>query len=260
MQILKTLSEPASYLQPITGDDKTSELWWLGHKASSDAGQLHDPQLRQWLGQNNTKALATFCQGRIEAFYGQVAMAQGRAEPIYFAEKYLPDDLSAAMVWQLYSQGREVFLVRDPRDMLASILAFNAKRGYAAFGRERAANNEAYARQMRASALSLLRSWEQRSDKAYLLRYEDAILRPVETLGSLLEYLALDLTPSAIKSMLRRASEEIPEMRKHRTIPEPERSIGRWRRDLDASVQAACHEAFGDILEKFGYTEGYTEK
>jgi hypothetical protein len=182
-------------------------------------------------------------------------MTQGQTLPTYFAEKYIPDDFVPAMMWGLYPQGREVLLVRDLRDMVASVLSFNAKRGYAAFGRERAANNEDYARQLRASGLRLLQSWEQRSDRAYLLRYEDMILRPVETLRSLLEHLELDSTPSMIESMIRRASEDMSEMRKHRTSPDPKSSIGRWRRDLDTSVQAACQKAFGDILEKFGYTE-----
>jgi len=254
MQILKTLSDPVSYLQPITGRDKTGEYWWLGSK-SSDVVQPQDPQLQQWLRQDNTEALAAFCQSRIEAFYEQVAMIRNETLSTYYAEKYVPDDFVPAIVWGLYPQAREVFLIRDLRDMVASILDFNEKRGYAAFGRERAASNEEYVYQLRASALRLLRSWEQRSDRAYLLRYEDVIMRPKETLGSVLEYLDLDPTSSMIEGMIRAASEETLDMRKHRTSSNIESSVGRWRRDLIVSLQVACQEAFGDVLEKFGYEE-----
>ena len=37
---------------------------------------------------------------------------------------------------QLYPRAREIFLVRDPRDTLASMLAFNARRGFVDFGRD----------------------------------------------------------------------------------------------------------------------------
>jgi hypothetical protein len=55
--------------------------------------------------------------------------------------------------------------------------------------------------------------------------------------------------------MIRRASEETPGMRKHKTSPDPESSIGRWRYELDPSLQAVCQEAFGDVLKEFGYEE-----
>jgi hypothetical protein len=44
-------------------------------------------------------------------------------------------------------------------------------------------------------------------------------------------------------------------MRKHKTSPDPESSIGRWRYELDPSLQAICQEAFGDVLKEFGYEE-----
>ncbi len=255
LRILKTLSEPANYVPPIIGFGKDGDYWRLANEPSPDVPRLVDSQIHQWLGQNNIEALAAFCQGRIEAFYEQVAIAQGQTQPIYFAEKYLPDYLTSAMIRELYPQSREIVLVRDFRDMVASILAFNAKRGYMAFGREQATSDEEYVRRLQRSVVRLHQSWKQRSDEAYLLRYEDLILRPVETLSALLEYLGLGSTPSAIKDMIERASEEIPSMPQHRTSPDIKRSIGRWRRDLDASLQASCQEAFGDVLKEFGYTE-----
>jgi hypothetical protein len=44
-----------------------------------------------------------------------------------------------------------------------------------------------------------------------------------------------------------------PETERHSTSPDAEASIGRWRRDLDPELQRACHEAFGEALEVFGY-------
>ncbi len=48
------------------------------------------------------------------------------------------------MIREVYPRAQEVILVRDFRDMVASILAYNAKRGYTAFGREHVDNDEEY--------------------------------------------------------------------------------------------------------------------
>ena len=45
---------------------------------------------------------------------------------------------------ELYPDSREVFLVRDFRDMVSSILAFNAKRGARGFGRAAAETDAGY--------------------------------------------------------------------------------------------------------------------
>ena len=53
--------------------------------------------------------------------------------PKFFAEKNLSPEW---LVWEMCPGAREIFLVRDPRDMIRSSLAFNDKRGRLAFGRQ----------------------------------------------------------------------------------------------------------------------------
>ena len=59
-----------------------------------------------------------------------------RQPPLYYAEKYggYEDVLTAAG-----NSHRMIDLVRDPRDMWSSVLAFDSKRGYFGFGRRRGA-------------------------------------------------------------------------------------------------------------------------
>ena len=79
-------------------------------------------------GSDHVADLATFAQQRIDAVYRQVAaLGDGRAE--FFAEKCLPEGNVPQLLRELYPDAREVFLVRDFRDMLCSIRAFNEKRG-----------------------------------------------------------------------------------------------------------------------------------
>lgn len=254
MRILEALSEPASYLQTLN-TTLSDEYWWLGQEYSAPEMVIPDPQIQQWLGRNNIEELATFCLDRIEEFYDRVSILQEQSDAVYFAEKYSSATFAHTLIQDLYARPREIFLIRDLRDMVCSILAFNAKQKTISFGRELVSSDEEFIGQVRLHALDLLQNYKSRSSQAHLLRYEDLILRPVETLSTLLEYLGLDLAPSTVEGMIQRASEETPSMRQHRTSPDPEESIGRWRHDLDPSLQAVCQEAFGDILEELGYAE-----
>jgi tRNA-dihydrouridine synthase len=96
-------------------------------------------------------------------------------------------------------------------------------------------------------------SWSERHERAHLIRYEDLIQSPGETLRGLLAYLNLDHDDATINGMIGRAAEENPEMLRHRTSGEVSSSIGRWRQSLDPDLREACQEIFGDVLEQFGY-------
>jgi hypothetical protein len=250
IDVLRMLSEPASYVQQIVPTSDLSDRWWLG---GNTASRIKDPGAHEWMAADNIEQLAAVCQSRVEAFYEEVARLGGYQSPRYFAEKYLPNRLTPSLMWELYPQAREVFLVRDFRDMLASIIAFNKKRGFQGFGRERARTDAEYVLQLRTSVMSLLKSWSGRADRAHLLRYEDLINHPISSLRGLLRYLDLDSGEATIESMLDAASDELPEMQKHRTSSDARKSMGRWREDLDGDLITNCQEAFGVALDRFGY-------
>jgi Sulfotransferase family len=104
----------------------------------------------------------------------------------------------------------EIFLVRDFRDMARSIMAFDEKRGFAGFGRPDGVSDEQYMRgELRQMAHDLHRSWETRHERAHLVRYEDLVLHPVETLTAMLEYLEVDASAPTVQEVLRRGAEQI---------------------------------------------------
>jgi hypothetical protein len=188
-----------------------------------------------------------------------------QAAPVYFAEKHVRPSYLPNLTAELYPRAKEVFLVRDFRDMARSIMAFDEQRGFAGFGRPEGITDEEYLRDgLRQMALDLRDSWVARRERAHLIRYEDLILQPKETLTAMLEYLELDSTPATVDQVLAFGSEEIlrlpgaaqevSEVRGHRTVADPRASIGRWRADTDASFRDLSQEVFGEALEEFGYT------
>jgi Sulfotransferase family len=246
------LSEPANHLQSSHPDTYHANPWAIGANPFYQAPVTQHSQMRQWFGRTYVERLASFCQQNIEEFYTQVAMLQHKTGPVFYAEKFHPERIPW-LAWELYPKAREILLVRDFRDMACSILAFNRKRGIVSFGREKTQTDEEYVRQLREQAMRLLRSWRARAHQAHLIRYEDLILEPYETLTAALDYMGLDSSQAEIAAMVDGASEETDELRRHRTSSGPEASIGRWRREFDPPIQTACRESFDDILEEFGY-------
>jgi len=240
MHMYKVLSEP---------ENQTYRNEPAGHFHITD-----DPTMRRWFGDSYLKQVATFCQASIENLYLELLPADQSRNAVYFAEKCPPDHVPR-IAWKLYPDAREIVLVRDFRDIFCSIRAINAKRGFLDFGRDLFKTDEEYLWHLGRQARRLLEAWRERSEQSFLLRYEDLILDPVDTIGQLLAYLELDAKPSIIDDLLRRGARADAELEWHRTTVNPAASVGRWRSDLDGSLASLADEVFGEALSAFGYEQ-----
>jgi hypothetical protein len=279
LHVLKVLSEPANRHQS-TGDLFETDPWVVGANPYGDALRLKDPVLLEWLGRDYVEQQAALCQSNIEEWYQLLASRQGEPapggrnanaranpdSPLFFTEKFVPSPLQE-VAWELYPRAKEVLLVRDFRDMAASILAFDKKRGYAGFGRQEGASDESYIRMLGPAARDLTDAWRHRKDRAHLVRYEDLVFRPREVLTDLLDYLELDSSKTAVDELIVVAPGAWggpgadANTRRHRTSSSAAASVGRWRHDLNESLHAACHETFRNLLGELGYPEnGYVPK
>jgi len=252
MQLLSTITEPASHAQSSDRLGTLDSQWWVAHHPFSNLSPVTDSRLREWFGLRFVEQAAALSQRSLEDCYREIAAIQEQAAPVYFAEKHLPDEIPG-IVWELYPNAREIFLVRDFRDMLCSIFAFNRKRGTPGFGRSLANNDAEYIAYVQAETLRLLTAFKNRRHKACLVRYEDLIEQPHDTLSNMLQYLGVDATPSTVDDLLQKAAVDTAELRRHRTTETMRDSVGRWRRDLDPALHQLCLEAFGPTLEEFGY-------
>jgi hypothetical protein len=250
-EVMLALTDPASYMRQLAPAGSLDRpLWWLGSEGPTPG---FDPQsgLQRWLGSEAVGSLAQFCAERIDALYREAARARPDEKPRYFAEKHTLR--SAALTTELYPHGREVFLVRDFRDMVSSILAFNRRRGVQGFGEGAADGPLDYVERLGGWAEGLVRSFDRRRGRAHALRYEDLVREPRATLDALLEYLGVDASGTVVSGLLESLRAEMPELARHATSPDPDASIGRWRADLDDELKAACERSFSLALETFGY-------
>ena len=249
--VMSTLTDPVSYRRQMNPTGSIDDAWWVGQEPPLPR-RLKDAHLTQWLDGDAVSQIAAFCQGRIEAVYQEVAASSGKTSPRYFAEKYRPDRIPATML-ELYARAREVILVRDFRDMVASMFAYNVKRGQEGFRRDEFDDDAQYViKQIKGGVSALAEAWRSRRDTAHLIRYEDLVRDPETTIASLLRYLGLDAGPHAAAMSATLLARD-PETEWHRTIADPSASIGRWRDDLGEDARRACEQALAPELQAFGY-------
>jgi hypothetical protein len=254
-EVMLALTDPSSQLRQLAPAGSLDRpRWWLGDEGPTPG---FNPQagLARWLGSDAAVALAGICRGRIDALYAEAAAACPDKRPRYFAEKHTLR--SAAVTAELYPDPREVFLVRDFRDMVSSILAFNRKRGVRGFGEGSADGPLDYVDRLAGWAEGLVRRLDRRRAQSHVLRYEDLVRDPRAALTALLEYLGVDAREPAVGAMVASLHTEMPELAQHTTSPDAEGSIGRWRSDLDEELKRACERSFGPALAAFGYEIGY---
>jgi len=228
------------------------EAWWLGRASTRFEELLQlDESLREPLLGAPVERLLRAAVDQAAAFAGELGAAQERPDARYAAEKCGPGH-QPRLMRELCADGREVFLVRDFRDVLASMLAFNAKRGYPAFGREHVDSDTQFVRWQANIAATIAAGWRERGEGALLVRYEELVADVPATLARILDYLELDGAPSLIGGMVDRAQAQLGRIQ-HRTTPDASASTGRWATDLPPALQEFANEAFAGPLQELGY-------
>lgn len=212
----------------------------------------HPAPVRRWFEKEYVEEFAAFSQKSIDGFYREVASSQHEHDARFYAEKVYPDRVPD-LLWETNAHARELFSVRDCRDMFCSIKGFiqNSERtflGYADVDRA-----EEFIAELRRDISLLLASWRRRSQHAYLVRYEDLVMQPTETLRGICAYLGMDASPTTLDAIVGRAFADTHEYRGHRTSTSVEASVGRWRRELSPPLQRLCEETYADMLTEFGY-------
>ena len=139
--------------------------------------------LHEWIGATAVETLAGFCQERIETLYEEIASQFDVRAPRYFAEKYWATSPIPDFMWELYDDPREVFVVRDFRDMACPPCRRSTQSAASrhSAGSEATDDESHIVEQLEPRVASLHREWQRRADRAHLVRYEDLVARPAET-------------------------------------------------------------------------------
>jgi hypothetical protein len=255
--LLRVACDPADHLDSSEPEGFTAELGHIGHNPYFGDFLIESPSLNHWLDTRHPTLLGACALQSLDEFYlGPVAGMAGMAQPRFFAEKGLPDHVPDVL-GNLYPEAREIFLVRDIRDVICSAIAFDCKRGRPSFGRESLDDHLGFVSQLRVDLGRLVDSWQRRRGEGLLVHYETLVTAPEHTLGQILGHLGLADTPDVVATVLEGASSTTPELDGHRTTANPAASIGRWRTDLakvHPDLPDHCAILFAPLLDQLGYS------
>jgi hypothetical protein len=155
-----------------------------------------------WFAGDYFRHMAGFARSMTDEFYGEVAADKPLAR--LFAEKW-PGRIIPHVMRTIHREVRELYLLRNPREVILSILRFNARRGFPDFGVEVLGTGEAFiaavARQLREEmALFRQRTWDK---SGIVLDY--ALLRkdPATVLRKAFKLLEMEHSPEIVENMLR---------------------------------------------------------
>ena len=264
MHMLRVLAQPANLLQSTDTDTFADRRWGIGANPFHDDRVYEQQPLADWFGGTHFEEVAAFSQRSVDEWYTTLARQQVQPDAVYFAEKHMWPDHLPRLMHELYPEAREVFLVRDFRDMALSILAFDRKRGFPGFRRPDGVSDVEYVRGvLRDMSLGLVAAWRERGERAHLVRYEDLVADAGGALAALFGYLGLDTSPATIENVVAHGSAPVldlpgssfepSELEAHRTTPNLAASVGRFKEEADREFLAACEESFSQGLTTFGY-------
>jgi hypothetical protein len=256
--ILDNLGSPYSHLKSLVANSPRG-YWWVGTHDLMAAEYVDQDPAAQWLGGEAVSEFCRFARGQVRGFYKVSARLDHRpasAVTKYFAEKRLPLPRLQQVCREIFPHGRELFLVRDFRDVLTSILAFNAKRGKLDFGVERLSGEEHVAALAR-GVEKLLADRAAAGSHGLVVRYEDLIRDPHGALRRILQFAELDADAATIDKMIAgsAAANQAAQLA-HRTTVDGAASIGRWLRELTPELRLACDRLLTPYLAELEYSIG----
>ena len=164
----------------------------------------------------------------------------------YFYAEKVPSEVADAS--NDFLGGRNIFLLRDPRDEMVSIMSFNQKRGFRSFGWAENDTEVSYAKKMCKNRRFFMQHMFKANDsyRRINVRYEDLINKGQEEVERLSEWTGVDL--SFDKAM---SNSEIRD--RHMTSRDSASSVERWRGELSTEAQNIFSSELGEELSNLGY-------
>jgi hypothetical protein len=251
LEVAQALSDPASYKQSLQPNFGRGPLWWLGNWPEASRNALNDEVTAELLGRDTPEMLIELARERVEAFYRTVAREQGKEAPTFFVEKSPGLRLrQMELIAETFPGMRDIVLLRDPRDVLCSILAYKEKNPAAVLVRQDPGLDDEFLERLAVSYRAAITYTKQAGERAVVTRYEDLVAEPAETLEKMLGHLGVDSDEATIAAML---DSRFEGMEVHQTAPSVDESVGRWRRDLPPETQKRVGAIFEEALEWLGY-------
>jgi hypothetical protein len=242
----RVLTTKADLLNSTHPDRLQENLFFVGFNPFSDADYTRvfsnkDVFTDYFSGVVPSK-IGTAMRELVLNYYKMLAENQGKTQIRYFLEKNVNlVEETRNFVHQVFGAVKEIVLIRDPRDMYASQMAF--------FKEE---DRENLFFQISEACKLLVTMKQDAGPDSLFIQYEALIFDEERVLKTLSEFLGVE-----IPLMVDVAKDQLM-FRRHATSSSSAASVARWKRDLGVDQIRHCNEKWQNFLEMFSYgDEGY---
>lgn len=222
-------------------------LKWIGANPFNNNGKA---RYQRWIQEQYNPSLQNFFLKTIENYYKNEAAAQNKKAPLYFCEKsfYInrgPDFQDANVMETLQKDIIDIFLVRDPLDILVSQISFFRK-------------NQNFSDKSIKQVIVNLTKHMNNMVRDYcrkpniVVRYEDLIYNPKISLFNLSQALELEYDNDFFKQIIRDVSSNTEQ--KHITSKSSLDSIRRWERELSPEIISFAKQEMKEYITAFQYS------
>jgi hypothetical protein len=200
---------------------------------------------------------------RLHAQSQRSAREHGLTDPLVLIKE--PNGSHAAeLLMSLLPRSRMIFLLRDGRDVIDSLLDARAAEGWIGPGNmdlNDPAERLAYVRRQARLWLNCTNATRSAyaahpDEQRWMVRYEDLRSSTFDALRPLADWLGLGTDDAGLRDAIEaNAFEAIPRRMKGPGTPRRAATPGLWRENLTAAEQAAMEEIIGPKLAELGYEE-----
>lgn len=254
MRAAAVLSTPADLIRSTRGIEFELQRFFIGYSPFFHNTNLPNMNAKaaRWARETLPKSCYKFFMSLIDGYYDSVAQDCRKPSAKFFVEKASHGALPS-MMRELYPQSKEVFLIRDPRDVVVSIREFNKRRGFDDFGADKFDSDSGFVSYLGGALKGMLVEWTRRRESSFLLRYEDLVAEPEETTRQLFGYIGVPNGSDIVSAALERILSVDDSSRYHITSSSIEHSVGRWKTELPETLREMCNCEFRPFLDHFGY-------
>jgi len=184
--------------------------------------------------------LAAALRRIVRTYYRMLAIDQDKRASRLFAEKNNNlDEATRQFTRYLFGGVKELVLVRDPRDIYVSKLAYFKH-----------AEAESAFTELTEACAELTRIRREAGPDTMFVWYEAMIFDQERVLDSIGRFHDVEMPTRGDEAR------ERPLFQEHATSRSPAASVGRWKRDLSAQQILRCDREWGEFLDAFEYGEG----